>query len=188
MSSEDRDGFRIRPGRGNDLEAVRAIYNRHIEEGVATFDLEPKSRADREAWFAKFGDEGPYRIFVAQDPGGAVVGFSCSGPFKDKAAYASSVEVSVYLAGGFRRRGLGGRLYAALLGALASAGVHRAYGGITRPNPASVALHEAFGFRRAGSFREVGFKFGAYHDVDWYELELDRPGQAPAADSRKEPS
>ncbi|MCB9832822.1 MAG: N-acetyltransferase [Planctomycetes bacterium] len=168
------DDIRIRPGAWADLDAIRALYDRYILSGVATFDLEPRSREDRERWFARFAEQGAHRIFVADHAARGVLGYACSGPFKDKAAYDSSVEVSIYLEPSAQGRGLGGRLYGALFRALLATDLHRAYAGITRPNPASVALHLRQGFRLAGSFREVGFKFGAYHDVDWYELELDR--------------
>ena len=104
--------------------------------------------------------------------GRGAVGYSSSHPFRPKGAYATSVETSVYLDPAWQGRGLGARLYAALFDALASEDVHRAYAGITLPNPASLALHPRFGFEHAGTFRQVGRKHDRYWDVAWYEKSL----------------
>jgi len=89
--------------------------------------------------------------------------------YRPRAAYAPSVETSVYVAPSHAGRGLGSSLYEALLSELEREDVHRAYAGIGMPNPASVRLHERFGFRRAGYYTEQGRKFGRYWDVAWYE-------------------
>jgi phosphinothricin acetyltransferase len=91
-----------------------------------------------------------------------------------KPAYDTSVEVTIYLAPDAGGCGVGTRLYKALFEALADEDLHRAYAGIAQPerNEASVRLHERFGFRHVGTYREVGRKFGRYWDVAWYEKEL----------------
>ena len=99
---------------------------------------------------------------------GKAIGWSCSGKFKEKAAYDTSVETSIYLAPGEQGKGLGRRLYHSLFEALAKEDVHRAFGGITQPNEASVGLHLAMGFSPVGTYREVGRKFGRFWDVAWY--------------------
>ncbi|MEU6230036.1 N-acetyltransferase family protein, partial [Streptomyces sp. NPDC047042] len=95
-----------------------------------------------------------------------------SGPFRAKPAYGTTVEVTVYLAPDAGGRGIGTLLYKALFEALAGEDVHRALAGIVTPNEASVRLHERFGFRYVGTYREVGRKFGRYWDVAWYEKDL----------------
>ncbi|GAA3789195.1 hypothetical protein GCM10022206_31330 [Streptomyces chiangmaiensis] len=82
------------------------------------------------------------------------------------------MEVTVYLAPRATGRGVGTRLYSALFASLTGENLHRAYAGVAQPNEASVRLHERFGFRHIGTYREVGYKFGRYWDVAWYEKEL----------------
>ena len=103
---------------------------------------------------------------------GVAIGWASSGPFKDRAAYDTSVETSVYLAPGEQGQGAGRRLYQTLFDALAREDVHRAFGGIALPNEASVGLHLAMGFHHVGTYSEVGRKFGQFWDVAWYEKGL----------------
>ena len=107
---------------------------------------------------------------MTKDP--EILGYACSSVFRPKAAYASTVETTIYLAPEARGQGLGRRLYQALFQELESEGLHRACAGVTVPNPASEALHLALGFREAGLFGEVGRKFGRYWDVKWFEKAL----------------
>ncbi|MEO0869641.1 MAG: N-acetyltransferase family protein, partial [Cyanobacteria bacterium J06642_11] len=99
-------------------------------------------------------------------------GYATSSKFSQKAAYDTSVETSIYLLPDAQGQGLGTRLYETLFESLADADVHRAYAGITLPNPASVALHQKLGFHSAGRYREVGRKFDQYWDVEWFEKSL----------------
>ncbi|GES33835.1 N-acetyltransferase family protein [Streptomyces angustmyceticus] len=108
----------------------------------------------------------------AGHPGGALLGYATSSAFRPKAAYAPSVEVTVYCAPHAAGRGIGTLLYTSLFRALADEDVHRAYAGITQPNAASTRLHTRFGFRHVGTFTEVGRKFGRYWDVAWYQKDL----------------
>jgi phosphinothricin acetyltransferase len=101
-----------------------------------------------------------------------VIGYACSSQFRTKPAYETSVETSIYLAPDAVGRGAGSRLYEYLFKALEDEDVHRAYAGIALPNPASIGLHERFGFKRVGHFTEQGRKFGRYWDVAWYEKSL----------------
>jgi len=136
-----------------------------------TFDIEPRTLEQRQAWFDNFAPNGRHQCFVAAR-GGQPIGWACSGRFKDRAAYDTSVETSIYLAPGEVGKGLGRRLYQTLFEALAGEDVHRAFGGITLPNEASVGLHLAMGFSHVGTYREVGRKFGRFWDVGWYGLAL----------------
>jgi phosphinothricin acetyltransferase len=102
----------------------------------------------------------------------AVVGFTTSSQFRPRPAYETSVETSIYLAADAVGHGTGSKLYAELFHALEGEDVHRAYAGIGLPNPASVALHERFGFKRVAHFTEQGRKFGRYWDVAWFEKPL----------------
>jgi len=158
----------IRAGLPADLPALVELYNHYIRTTAFTFDVEPYSLETRRSWFAKFAPEGRNRLLVALQAG-ELAGYVCTGPFREKAAYETSVETSIYLRPEGTGRGLGRELYTALFDALRSEDVHRAYAGITQPNPASVALHERMGFVQVAYFGEVGRKFGHYYDVAWYE-------------------
>ncbi|MGH9559965.1 MAG: GNAT family N-acetyltransferase, partial [Terracidiphilus sp.] len=128
----------------------------------------PYTVDNREIWFNQFSDAGRYRIFVAEE-NGVVAGYACTVRFRPKAAYETTVEMSVYCAADATGKGIGPRLYAALFEALRDEDIHRYVAGYTLPNPASAALHERFGFKRVGVFSEVGRKFGRYWDVAWNE-------------------
>ncbi|MFJ8732398.1 GNAT family N-acetyltransferase [Streptomyces bauhiniae] len=163
----------VRPGTEADLDALTALYNHYVTETAITFDLAPFTPGERRPWLLSHPEDGPHRLLVATDPDSRrVLGYATSGPHRPKAAYAPSVETSVYLAPDATGRGVGTLLYDALFAALAEEDVHRAFAGITQPNRASVRLHERFGFRHLGTFGEVGRKFGRYWDVAWYQKEL----------------
>jgi phosphinothricin acetyltransferase len=161
----------VRRGQGADLPALTDLYNHYIVHTPITFDLEPYTSEQRAGWFAPFAASGRYQIFVAERDG-RVIGYACSLRFRPKAAYDPSVETSVYLAPDAVGRGTGRRLLARLLDALASEDVHRAYAGITLPNPASLGLHRAFDYRDIAVMSEVGRKFDRYWDVAWLEKKL----------------
>ena len=162
----------IRGGFEKDLESLTRIYNHYVEHSSCTFDTEVFSVEERRPWFERFGEKGLYRLFVLEQEG-KVLGYACSGPFRPKPAYRSSVETSVYLEPGSRGRGFGRALLAHLLEALAEEPLaHRAYAGIVLPGEASVRLHESLGYGRAAHYHEVGYKLGSYHDVAWYERDL----------------
>ena len=151
----------------DDLPALLAIYNHFVVNTPVTFDIEPRTLAQRQAWLDTFADVGRHQCLVAAKDGQAI-GWACSGKLREKAAYDTSVEASIYLAPGEEGKGLGRKLYRTLFDALAGEDVHRAFGGITQPNEASIGLHLTMGFSQIGTYREVGRKFGRYWDVAWY--------------------
>ena len=162
--------MQLRQAIAEDLPAIIRIYNHYVERSHATFDVGAFSVDDRRPWFDQF-DGGRYQCWLAVD-GSGLLGYACSMPFKAKAAYQTSVEVSVYVAPDAQRRGIGAALYGRLLPALEAEDLHRAYAGIAQPNEPSMGLHERFGFRQAAHYREVGRKFDRYWDVIWLERNL----------------
>jgi phosphinothricin acetyltransferase len=158
----------IASGSLEDLEAISEIYAHYVRTSAISFDVEVPSASWRREWFSVFDTRGRHRLLVARSRG-RVVGYTASVPYRPRAAYAPSVETSVYLAPSHIGQGLGSALYGALLAELEHEDVHRAYAGIAMPNPASVRLHERCGYRRAGYYTEQGRKFGRYWDVAWYE-------------------
>jgi len=162
----------IRSPREEDLPDLVRIYNHYVTSTHITFDMAEFSAERRRPWFESFSTTGPHRLFVAEAEGRAI-GYASSSIFRPKPAYDRSVETTIYLDATATGRGAGTLLYRHLLGILEYEGsIHRAYAGIALPNPESIAIHGRLGFRLAGIFREVGYKFGKYWDVAWYEKTL----------------
>jgi len=160
----------VRPAGAGDLARINAIYNHYVLHSHATFEIEPVTMAEREDWASHYADSGRYRLLVVGDDD--VLGFATSSPYHLRAAYETSVELSVYVDPDATGRGLGARLYGTLIPLLEREDLHRAYGGVSLPNASSVALHERFGFREAARYSEQGRKFGRYWDVVWLERPL----------------
>jgi phosphinothricin acetyltransferase len=172
MPSEPTE-VQVRPGVEDDLEALTALYNHYVRETAITFDTAIFTPEERRPWLLSHPEDGPYRLMVAAAPDSQrILGYATSNPFRAKPAYTTSVETTVYVDPHAGRRGIGTLLYKALFEALSGEDLHRAYAGIAQPNEASARLHERFGFRYVGTYREVGRKFGRYWDVAWYEKPL----------------
>ena len=161
----------IRHAEQADLSILLDIYNHYVVHTPVTFDIEPRTLAQRQAWLNEFATTGRHQCFVAVIDG-KPVGYACSHRFKEKAAYEPTIATSIYLAPNVIRQGIGRALYAALFEALKDEDIHRAYGGITLPNEGSVGLHLAMGFRHIGTETQVGRKFGKFWDVGLYERQM----------------
>ena len=159
----------IRAATLEDLPVLTDIYNHYIIHTPVTFDLQPYTPEERRAWFDEHAAGGRYRLLVAVSDDGETLGYATSSRWRPKAAYETTVESSIYCHPAATRQGIGTRLYEALFAAIAHHDVHRIVAGMTLPNPASMALHERFGFTRVGDFAEVGRKFGRYWDVGWFQ-------------------
>jgi phosphinothricin acetyltransferase len=158
----------IRRVQQSDLAALTAIYNHYVETTAITFDLQPKTLEQRQGWLDGFAESGRHQCFVAE-VGGEAVGWASTGKFREKAAYDSTVETSIYLKPGLQGQGIGRRLFESLFGVLAGEDVHSAVGVVTLPNEPSIRLHQAFGFVLAGTLRESGRKFGRLWDIGMYQ-------------------
>ena len=161
----------IRPGIQSDVAPINEIYNHYVRETPITFDIDPITMAQRTEWFSHYDVVGRHRLLVAVVDE-RVLGYATSSPWHARRAYETSVETSIYLAPDATGRGIGSALYSRLFEELDGEDVHRAYGGLTIPNPASIALHERFGFERVAYFTEQGRKFDRYWDVALYEKPL----------------
>ena len=164
--------FTIRAARADDLPALLDIYNHYVLTTPITFDIVPRTLEQRREWFAQFSSTGRYRCFVAARDGHAI-GWASSARFKEKDAYATTIESSIYLAPGEGGSGLGRRLYQALFDALAGEDIHQVFAGVTVPNDASVRLHEAMDFKLVGTYPEVGRKFGRFWDTALFMKRFD---------------
>lgn len=168
----------IREARVDDLEAVLRISNWAATHTAANFAIDPEPLVD---WQRSWADT--HRLFpwLVAEVDGAVAGFAKAGPHRSRCAYAFSAETTVYIDPAHHGRGLGRGLYARLIPILRAQGYRTLLAGITLPNPASVRLHAAAGFRRVGCFEKVGWKFGRFHDVSYWQLDLTDDPRPPAS-------
>jgi L-amino acid N-acyltransferase YncA len=167
----------VRVASAGDAEAVAAIYAPYVLETAISFEEEPPSSMEMANRITGALATHP---FLVCESSGSVVGYAYAGPHGQRAAYRWSASVSVYVARDGHRRGIGRRLYVELFKLLRRQGFHSLFAGITLPNDKSIGLHEALGFQHLGTYREVGFKHGAWHDVGYWRLGLHRG--APARD------
>lgn len=163
----------IRCGREH-LEAIRGIYNREIEHTTALYEYEPRSAETMAAWWAAKQAADLPVLGIEAEPG-VLAGFASWGPFRPFPAYLHTVEHSVYVDHRFRGRGVGRSLLAALIDEARRRDLHAMVGVIDATNAASIALHRRLGFTHGGTLREVGFKFGRWLDVEYWQLLLPRP-------------
>ncbi len=162
----------VRPAKAEDAAGINAVYNPYIRESAVTFETVEYSLEDRLVWLAQGDRGGRHPVFVAVREDGMVCGFANAAPFDPRQAYETSVKTSVFVDPACYGAGVGRQLYEALFRALEGVDAHRAYALIVAPNPASAALHKAFGFTYVSTLSEVGRKFGRYYDVMWFEKRL----------------
>ena len=164
----------IRRATEADAEAIRAIYNHEVEHETSTFDLVPRSLQDQVEWIR--AREGAFCAYVAEVDG-EVVGFGALSPYKERAAYRTSVEDSIYVRRDLNGRGVGRVLLGHLLDSAADGGFHAVIARITTLSFASIALHGRLGFQTVGIEREIGRKFNKWLDVQIMQCLLhERPG------------
>ena len=140
-----------------------------MTDTIISFELEPPGAEEMRRRMKGTLERFPWLVCERE---GRVLGYAYAGAHGTRAAYRWSVDVSGYVHEGARRSGVGRALYTSLFSLLSLQGFYNAYAGITLPNPASVGLHEALGFRPVGVYRGVGYKLGAWHDVGWWHLAL----------------
>jgi L-amino acid N-acyltransferase YncA len=162
----------VRAAESSDAAACAAIYAPYVTDTVITFESQPPTEQEMAGRIA--AAQRTHAWLVAEDAAG-VVGYAYGGPYKERAAYRWACEVSVYLQVGRRRTGAGRALYEALFARLVERGFRTAVAGMTLPNDASVGLHRAMGFEPIGTYRRIGWKHGAWHDVSWTQRPLVEP-------------
>jgi len=156
-------GFTVRLAERRDAGAIRAVYNLEVAESTATFDLVPRTLDQQVDWIAEHS--GAHPAVVATDAAGEVVGFGSLSPFRDRPAYSTAVEDSVYVRRERQGQGIGRLLLGELLRLAREHGFHSVMARIVGNHEASIALHRACGFELVGTEREVGRKFGRWLDV-----------------------
>jgi L-amino acid N-acyltransferase YncA len=156
--------------------AILEILNEAIRNSTALYDYAPRPPEAMGSWFATKRANG-FPVVGAVDASGGLLGFATWGTFRAFPAYKYTVEHSVYVHDGQRVRGLGKLLLNELIRRARDAQLHVLVGCIDASNTASIRLHERLGFTHSGTFREVGFKFGRWLDVAFYQLNLETPLQ-----------
>lgn len=159
----------IRTATPTDVPGILDIYAPFITGTIVSFEYEVPTVAD----FAKRVQTIQQRLpYLVAESDGRVLGYAYASPHRDRAAYQWSVDTSVYVQPDSHRRGIARQLYTTLLDLLRQQGFYNAYAGITLPNPASEAFHRSMGFEPVGVYQNVGYKFGAWHSVQWLQLAL----------------
>jgi len=153
-----------------DLPAINDIYNYYVLRSTCTYQLEPETLDARVAWFRSHPPD-KYPVLVAEWAG-EVAGWGALSKFRERAAYAPTVEASVYIRHDLHRRGLGRALLVELIARARQIGYHSLLGGTSADQAASIALQENLGFVRVAHFKQVGFKFGQWLDVIFLQLML----------------
>ena len=170
--------MRIRDATADDAAACASIYAPYVLETAVSFELEPPTVAEVAERIASAQAR---HAWLVLEEDGRVVGYAYANRFSARPAYRWSVEVSIYVERGRQRAGGGRRLYEALLERLAERGYRRAMAGMSLPNEASIAFHQALGFTLVGVYEGVGWKHGAWRDVVWMQRTIadgdDPPGE-----------
>lgn len=158
----------IRKAEAADVPAMLEIYNDEVLHGTATLDLRPKPLDDRMQWFRAHNVDN-HPLLVAETERG-IAGYVSLSPYREKEAYAGTVELSIYVQRGCRGQGVASAMMKTILAwAQSDPATHTVVSVITSGNAASTRLHERFGFTYCGTIREVGVKFGQYLDIDNYQ-------------------
>jgi L-amino acid N-acyltransferase YncA len=156
----------MRLARPADAPALHAIYAPVVATTAISFELVPPTVAEMAERVQMTLVRWPWLVAEVD---GTAIGYAYASRHRERAAYQWSVDVSAYIHEGWRGQGIGRALYTALFALLRAQGYVNVYAGIALPNPASVGLHEAMGLRPVGVYQRVGFKFGAWHDVGWWQ-------------------
>lgn len=171
----------IRGAQPEDAAAIAAIYAPHVLSGTVSFETEAPDARQMRARMAASGGVYPWLVAVSGNDrdGAGVLAYAYATRFRERPAYRYVVETSIYVAGATQGQGVGRLLYEALVYTLRAQGFTQAIGVIALPNDASIKLHEQVGFRRAGVYRQVGFKQGRWIDVGMWQCELNEPAVPP---------
>jgi L-amino acid N-acyltransferase YncA len=165
----------IRAATADDAGAIAAIYAPYVLQGTVSFESEAPDAATMRARITESDGYYPWIVAVARGEGDeehGLLAYAYAMRFRDRPAYRYVVETSIYVGDATQRQGVGRLLYEALVDTLRAQGFTQAIGVIALPNDGSITLHEAVGFRRAGVYREVGYKQGRWIDVGLWQCEL----------------
>ncbi len=157
----------IRKATKADAGSIQRIYNHYIRTTVITFEEQEISEAEMANRIHQY--DLPWFVAVEED---RLLGYAYAGQWKPRSAYKHTVETSIYLDPNVHHRGIGSHLYGHLIDHLRTLDIHVVLGGIAQPNEASVRLHEKLGFYKVALLEQVGFKFGRWVDVGYWQMML----------------
>lgn len=160
----------VRPAQPNDAEPIAAIYNEEVLGSTATFDLVPRTIEEQRSWLRE--RSGALAVLVAEADDGEIAGYASLSKFRDRPAYSTTVETSVYVHTDYRRQGIAKLLMTELLETAKSHGFHALIARVADSQHASLVLHEQLGFSLVGVEREIGRKFGRWLDVSVMQVIL----------------
>jgi phosphinothricin acetyltransferase len=174
----------------SDSAAIARIYSPAVTDHATSFELVAPDADEMAERIRKIRPQYPWLV---REEEGEIVGYAYASTHRERWAYQWSVDVCAYVDSMGHRRGTGRALYTSLFAVLVLQGYRNAYAGVTLPNPASEGLHRAVGFTPVGVYRQVGYKFGAWHDVAWFERELaerivDPPAPRPISSFERDPA
>lgn len=169
----------IRAAKPKDAAQIAAIYMPYVTGSAISFETRPPSAEQMLARMTAHDGLYPWLVATTEDDD-AVLGYAYAGRFRERPAYRYIVETSIYLGGTVQKgQGIGRLLYSSLIETLIQQDFTQAIAVLSLPNDYSIGLHEAIGFRRAGVYREIGYKNGQWHDVGMWQRELSEPADPP---------
>lgn len=153
----------------NDAGQILEIYAPYVENTTISFETAVPTVEEMKQRITSVLASNPWLVI---EEGDCILGYAYASRHRERAAYRWSVDISIYVRQACRGKGIGKALYTALIAILRLQGYYNVYAGICLPNPASVGIHEYFGLRKIAQYNKVGYKFGQWHDVGWWELAL----------------
>jgi L-amino acid N-acyltransferase YncA len=156
----------IRAATSADASRCAEIYAPYVSDHWVSFELDPPDTAEMVRRIASYDKSHGWLVAEVE---GRIAGYAYGCPHRTRQAYSTSADVAIYVDAAYARNGIGRQLYEALFALLKQRGVHAAFAGIALPNPGSIGLHEAMSFTPVGVYREVGWKMGAWRDVEWWQ-------------------
>ena len=159
----------IRPAANTDAQQLADLYNYYVRNTLITFEEEELSAAQFAERIQKISENYPFIVF---EEAGEILGFAYGNKWRERSAYRFALESSVYVKQGYFGKQIGTQLYQELFSLLKSQGCKQLIGVITLPNDTSVKMHERMGFEKAAHFKKVGYKFGQWCDVGYWQKTL----------------
>ena len=164
----------------DDVPQILDIYRPIIENTSISFEYDVPTVEQFTSRVINILKTHPWLVCTHQ---GQLAGYAYASPHRSRKAYQWSTELSVYIAENYLKMGIAKALYQVLIKGLKLQGFHTALAGITLPNKASVQFHESIGFIPIGTYHNVGFKFGKWHSVGWWEYQLASYSESPVTPS-----
>jgi len=166
----------IRLATSQDADQIHAIYAPYVTDSVISFESDRPTVDDMRQ---RITNTLAFLPWLVCERDGEVLGYTYAGPHRARAAYQWAADVSVYVSPSAHRTGVGTAVYQSLFAVLRLQGFFTAYAGATLPNAGSVGLHESLGFVEVGTYEQVGYKHGGWHDVIWWVLRLQPREETP---------